>query len=76
MFRERFKGTDLRGPGFPGKVHGHTQDSVVTPTPHINVSVEHLRYRPTCLNRIRLLAKCLVEKRYPPGDTTIESLES
>ena len=57
-------------------VHGHTHNSPVTRSPHINVSVEHLCYRPLELSRIRSLAKALVDGDYPSGDTTLARIES
>ncbi len=57
-------------------VHGHTHAAPVTRSPHINVSVEHLRYRPLALPRIRVLAKALAQGRYPVGSTTLERIES
>ena len=57
-------------------VHGHTHAAPVTRSPHINVSVEHLCYRPLALPRIRALAKVLAQGRYPAGGTTLERIES
>ena len=57
-------------------VHGHTHAAPVTRSPHINVSVEHIRYRPLALPRIRTLAKALAEGRYPAGSSTLERIES
>ena len=55
-------------------VHGHTHDEPPRPTPHINVSVEQLDYRPVALDRIRALAKEIVAGHHPPGTTTMERL--
>ncbi len=55
-------------------VHGHTHDASPTRSPHINVSVEQLAYRPVPLERIRALAKKVVAGRYPQGATTIERI--
>lgn len=57
-------------------VHGHTHAAPLTRSPHINVSVEHIRYRPLALPRIRALAKALAQGRYPPGNSTLERIES
>ena len=57
-------------------VHGHTHAAPVTRSPHINVSVEHIRYRPLALPRIRALAKALTQGRYPTGSSTLERIES
>ena len=57
-------------------VHGHTHAAPVTCSPHINVSVEHIRYRPLALPRIRALAKALAQGRYPSGDSTLARIES
>ena len=45
-------------------VHGHIHKQA-SPTrhPHINVTVEHLRYRPARLSDIRRLARRLLEGR-------------
>ncbi|MDE0223681.1 MAG: hypothetical protein OXP28_00930 [Gammaproteobacteria bacterium] len=55
-------------------VHGHTHDARPTRSPHINVSVEQLAYRPVPLERIRALAKEVVAGRFPEGTTTIERI--
>ena len=55
-------------------VHGHTHDAEPTRSPHINVSVEQLAYRPVRLDRIQALAKELVAGRYPQGATTMERI--
>lgn len=57
-------------------VHGHTHDEPPRSTPHINVSVEQLGYRPVELDRIRTLAKELIAGRYPDGGTTIARLRT
>ena len=57
-------------------VHGHVHADPPTRTPHINVSVEQLDYRPVALERLRLLARELVGGHYPPGSTTLERLQS
>lgn len=57
-------------------VHGHTHDSPVARSPHINVSVEQIDYRPLALPRILALAGELVRGRYPPGETTLERIEN
>ena len=45
-------------------------------TPHINVAIEQLEYRPVRLSELRALARELVAGRYPAGDTTLERLDS
>ena len=55
-------------------VHGHTHDAAPTRSPHINVSVEQLAYRPIRLDRILTLAKEVVAGRYPEGATTRERI--
>ena len=55
-------------------VHGHTHDEPPRSTPHINVSVEQLGYRPVALDRVRTLAREMVHGHYPEGTTTIERL--
>lgn len=55
-------------------VHGHTHDEPPRATPHINVSVEQLAYRPIALGRVRKLAQALLAGRYPAGATTLERL--
>ena len=57
-------------------VHGHTHAAPVTRSAHINVSVEHIRYRPLALPRIRALAKALAQGHYPAGSSTLERIES
>ena len=55
-------------------VHGHTHNAAPTRSPHINVSVEQLAYRPVPLDRIQALAKELIAGRYPEGATTMERI--
>ena len=55
-------------------VHGHTHDAAPTRSPHINVSVEQLAYRPVPLERIQALAKEVRTGRYPEGATTMERI--
>ena len=55
-------------------VHGHTHDAAPTRSPHINVSVEQLAYRPVRLERIQALAKEVRAGRYPEGATTMEQI--
>ena len=55
-------------------VHGHTHNAAPTRSPHINVSVEQLAYRPVPLGRIRALAKEVIAGRYPEGGTTMERI--
>ena len=57
-------------------VHGHTHDEPPRATPHINVSVEQLDYRPVALSRLRTLARRLVAGRYPDGTTTLERIHA
>ena len=45
-------------------------------TPHINVSVEQLDYRPVLLSDLRALARVLVRGEYPEGTTTSERLQA
>ena len=56
-------------------VHGHQHDAPVTRTPHINVSVEQLDYRPVRLDAIRTLARRIVTGDFPEGETTLERLQ-
>lgn len=53
-------------------VHGHTHDEPPRASPHINVSVEQLDYRPIALTHIRALAREVVAGRFPAGDTTLQ----
>ena len=55
-------------------IHGHVHDDPPRRTPHINVSVEQLDYRPVPLAALRSLARVLVKGEYPKGDTTLERL--
>ena len=57
-------------------VHGHTHDATPGATPHINVSVEQLDYRPVALPRLRRLARRLVAGHYPDGATTLERIDA
>ena len=58
-------------------VHGHIHNREAAPnSPHINVSVEQLDYRPVPLSDLRALAREVVEGRYPAGETTLERLDS
>ena len=58
-------------------IHGH-QHRALKPadSPHINVSVEQLDYRPVSLVRLRRLAGALVAGERPAGETTLERIES
>ncbi len=57
-------------------IHGH-QHRALKPadSPHINVSVEQLDYRPVSLVRLRRLAGGLVAGERPKGATTLERIE-
>ena len=57
-------------------VHGHTHNETPRDTPHINVSVEQLDYRPVALPRLRMLARQVVAGRYPEGPTTLARIKS
>ena len=58
-------------------VHGHMHRSLKPEgSPHINVSVEQLDFRPVALTRIRSLARALVAGESPPGRTTLERIEA
>ena len=57
-------------------VHGHTHDEAPGDSPHINVSVEQLAYRPVALGRLSRLARELLAGRHPPGATTLERLRA
>ena len=61
-------------PGGAVNVHGHTHDSAATDSPHVNVSVEQMEYRPVTLARLRGLARELQAGRYPDGKTAAERL--
>ena len=56
-------------------VHGHQHASPARLTPHINVSVEQVDYRPVRLDRIRALARRINSGEFPEGATTAERLE-
>ena len=56
-------------------IHGHVHDDPPRRTPHINVSVEQLDYRPVPLASLRALAGVLVKGEYPAGSTTLELLQ-
>ena len=57
-------------------IHGHVHDSPPRPSPHINVSVEQLDYRPVSLAALRALARVIVKDEYPEGATTLERLQA
>ena len=57
-------------------IHGHEHNSPPAHSPHINVSVEQLDYRPVRLVDLRTLARALVVGMYPQGTTTIERILS
>ena len=57
-------------------IHGHTHNTAPGRTPHINVSVEQLAYRPVALARLRGLAEVLIRGEYPPGATTLARLDA
>ena len=58
-------------------IHGHQHASLKpADSPHINVSVEQLDYRPVPLSRLRRLAKALIDREDLPGNTTLERIES
>lgn len=56
-------------------VHGH-RHSLIGPrgSPHINVSVEQLDYRPVSLARVRSLARTILAGQGPEGATTLERI--
>ena len=56
-------------------IHGHQHDELPKQTPHINVSVEQLDYRPVPLTALRALARVLVKGEYPAGKTTLGRLQ-
>ena len=57
-------------------VHGHVHESFVTGTsPHINVTVEQLDYRPVGLDRIRRLARSLAAGHPVYEETTTQALK-
>ena len=53
-------------------IHGHQHATPPGKGRHINVSVEQLDYRPIRLDRLRRLARALVDGGVPPGATTLE----
>ena len=54
-------------------VHGHTHQKLRPPeSPHINVSVEQLEYRPIALPWLRDLARAILAGKAPEGDTTLD----
>ncbi len=55
-------------------VHGHTHNEPPRRSPHINVSVEQLDYRPVALSRLSALAREIAAGHYPEGSTTLERL--
>ncbi len=55
-------------------IHGHEHNTLPAHTPHINVSVEQLGYRPVLMEDLRILARALIVGMYPPGSTTLERL--
>ena len=57
-------------------VHGHVHDQAPRRSPHINVSVEQLAYRPVPLSDVRLLAQALSVGYYPPGMTTLARIRA
>lgn len=63
-----------RVPAGAVNVHGHTHAEAPGRTPHINVSVEQLDYRPVALARLWRLARELAAGRYPRGETTLQRL--
>ena len=57
-------------------IHGHEHDDPPARSPHINVSVEQLDFRPVPMVDLRALGRALVAGLYPPGDTTLERILS
>ena len=56
-------------------VHGHTHAKLHPPeSPHINVSVEQLEYRPIALYWLRSLARAILAEAVPDGDTTLNRI--
>ena len=56
-------------------VHGHTHEKIHPPeSPHINVSVEQLEYRPIALYWLRSLARAILAEAVPDGDTTLNRI--
>lgn len=57
-------------------IHGHTHEKIASPeSPHINVSVEQLEYRPIVLSRLRKLARAILAGIAPDGDTTLQRVQ-
>ena len=57
-------------------VHGHTHEKVHPPeSPHINVSVEQLEYRPIALPWLRSLGRAILVGKAPAGDTTLDRVQ-
>lgn len=53
-------------------IHGHTHEKLLPPdSPHINVSVEQIAYRPIGLVRLRKLARAIIAGKAPAGRTTL-----
>ena len=57
-------------------VHGHQHSTPPRHSPHINVCVEQIEYRPVALARLRRLAQVLAAGENPPGATTLERVEA
>ena len=58
-------------------IHGHQHAATPTVgTPHINVSVEQIEYRPIRLDRLRRLARRLAAGALLGGDTTLERVRA
>ena len=56
-------------------IHGHTHQNLREPeSPHINVSVEQLEYRPIALYWLRDLARAILAGEAPEGDTTLDRI--
>ena len=53
-------------PGYVN-VHGHQHSAPPRHSPHINVSVEQIAYRPIAMTRLRRLARVLADGENPPG---------
>ena len=56
-------------------IHGHQHARPAGRSPHINVAVEQLGYRPVRLDRLRALARRINSADFPEGTTTAERLE-
>ena len=57
-------------------IHGHTHEKISSSeSPHINVSVEQLEYRPIVLSRLRKLARAILAGIAPDGDTTLKRVQ-